>query len=317
MPIVTWPPNHSSQPAILIVDDSPSNLHVLAHALQNKYDVIVATNGHSVLQILETQPHPDLILLDIMMPDMDGHEVCRRLKSNAGTRNIPVIFVTARDSLSDQQLGFNLGAVDYITKPVEVPLLLARVDVHIRLKLKSERLEELAMVDGLTDIANRRALDEALRRESGRAAREQSSLAVLMIDIDHFKEYNDHYGHGAGDACLRKVAHRLKTEVHGPSDVVARYGGEEFCIVLPNCDAPNALHVAEHLRLSIEALHIPHLYSSVSGLVTVSIGCSARHIPPSEAGSLSLRAEADEALYTAKSQGRNRVVLRAGPDVHA
>lgn len=298
-----------ARPSVLIVDDTPSNVQILAHALKHRYEVMVAVNGKNALALLQQDRKPDLILLDVMMPEMDGYEVCRRIKEDHANWNIPVIFVSAKDAVEDQQNGFNLGAVDYITKPFELPLVLARVAVHIRLKLKSQHLEKLALVDGLTDIPNRRALDDMLQRECGRSAREGYSLAVLMIDIDHFKAFNDHYGHGAGDECLRQVAQALAAALHRPGDFIARYGGEEFCILLPDCDSQGAIQVAEHLRDAIETLAIPHAYSSVAKHVTVSIGISVHQTKGGDTCPPTIHREADEALYTAKTHGRNRVAV--------
>ncbi|AGX87450.1 cell cycle response regulator [Candidatus Symbiobacter mobilis CR] len=302
---MTFPPN---RPTILIVDDTPGNIQILAQALLRDYEVLVSTNGPAALELLQAGHRPDLILLDVMMPGMDGHEVCRRIKADPATWNLPIIFITARDAVEDQQFGFNLGAVDYITKPFEVPLVLARVGVHIRLQQKSARLEKLAMLDGLTDIPNRRALDDLLDRECGRAARDGTPLAVLMIDIDHFKAYNDHYGHGVGDDCLRRVAHTLGAELHRPGDFLARYGGEEFCIVLPHCDTAGATQIAENLRAAVAALAIPHAHSSAAVHISISVGLCSRAIGPEPDCGPALLAAADEALYCAKRQGRNQVV---------
>lgn len=299
----------SGRASVLVVDDSPTNIQILAQGLNGLYDIVVATSGPDALGLLREEAKPDLVLLDVMMPAMDGYEVCRRIKADPTTRNIPVIFVTTRDTVSDQQYGFDLGAVDYIAKPVEMPLVLARVAVHIRLKLKSERLEKLAMIDGLTDIPNRRGLDDALRREYGRAVREKTSLAILMIDVDEFKAFNDHYGHGAGDVCLQRVAAVLARGPQRPGDFVARYGGEEFCVLLPGCDARGAKEVAESLTRSVNALKIPHAWSGAARHVSISIGISARPVARDEHWPPTILREADEALYRAKSEGRNRAVL--------
>lgn len=296
------------RPLVLIVDDTPTNIQVLAHALRHRYAIKIATSGPAALALLEQDgPPPDLVLLDVMMPDMDGHEVCRRLKENPKTQPIPVIFVTAMSDSEDQQRGFDLGAVDYITKPFVIPLVLARVAIHIRLKLQAERLEKLAMIDGLTDVPNRRALDDTLAREIARANRSGSPLSLLMIDIDNFKAYNDHYGHGAGDECLRTVAQAIGGSLLRPGDFLGRYGGEEFAAILPDCDAPGALSVAEKLRESVAGLRIPHRHSDAAEHVTVSIGCATRKPMAKEAGAVTV-ADADQALYAAKARGRNRVV---------
>lgn len=293
-------------PVVLIVDDTPTNLLILTEALKHEYTIRTATNGLDALALLQEPDKPDLILLDVVMPGMDGYEVCRRIKQSPATWHIPVIFVTAMAQAKDQKLGFDLGAVDYITKPFEVHLVVARVNVHMRLKLKSEMLEKLAFLDGLTDIPNRRALEEDLDQEWGRAKRSNTPLSVLMIDIDFFKAFNDHYGHGVGDECLRKVARELERGLMRPGDFVGRYGGEEFSVILPNCDSAGAALVAEKLRERVDALKIPHEYSEVCDHVTISVGYTTRQVA-SDTILNALTEEADKALYLAKSRGRNRV----------
>ena len=293
-------------PYVLVIDDTPINCQLLTHALRKDYLVRTASSGEEGLAILGEERKPDLILLDIMMPGMDGYEVCRRIKGEMSTRNIPVIFVTALDQPRDQQQGFALGAVDYISKPFDILLVKARVAVHVRLKLKSEMLERMAFVDGLTDIPNRRALETTLNSEWARAQRSGGLLSLLMIDIDMFKAYNDCCGHGLGDVCLRRVAHELRAGLLRCSDFVGRYGGEEFLAILPDCDAPGALLVGERLRRRVAELNIPHPQSQVADVVTISIGAASCR--PRQQGVLSeFLSEADRALYAAKSRGRNRV----------
>jgi len=280
---------------------------VLGEALHADYQIKVAGSGMQALQIAADEPHPDLILLDVMMPEMDGFEVCRRLKSNPQTWRIPVIFVTAKDEESDEELGLNLGAVDYITKPISIIIAKARIRNHIRLKQQADLLESISLVDALTHIPNRRRFDEAINAEWKRAAREQALLSLLVIDIDHFKEYNDNYGHGAGDVCLQAVAAALQSGVSRPGDLVARYGGEEFVVVLPETPGEAASQIANRMCESVRNLNLTHAYSSTSPFVTVSIG-SATTRPHGEADSPNrLLDEADKMLYQAKKSGRDRV----------
>lgn len=300
-------PEPERRASVLIVDDTPANIQILAMGLRQHYDIRVATSGQDALASLKQEPRPDLILMDVMMPGMDGYELCRRIKEDSATWNIPLIFVTAKADVADQQKGFNLGAVDYISKPFEMPLVLARVGVHVRLKRKSERLEQLTLLDALTDIPNRRALQEALVRECGRAMRQKQGLAIIMLDIDHFKAFNDRYGHGAGDDCLIRVARALQAAIHRPADLLARYGGEEFCVVLPECSESGALHVAETLREAILALAIPHAGAPGTGIVTASIGYAHFEAPETDCSQMLLR-HADQALYAAKARGRNQIV---------
>lgn len=293
-------------PTVLIVDDTPGNIQLLTRALAQTYLIQSAANGPAALSLLQAADKPDLILLDVMMPVMDGYEVCRRIKQDPETRNIPVIFVTAMDQIKDQKRGFDQGAVDYITKPFWLEMVIARVNVHVRLKVKSEMLEKLAFLDGLADIPNRRGLEKGLIKEWGRAKRSGTPLSALMIDIDHFKAFNDQYGHGAGDACLRRVAQTLAGGLARPGDFVGRYGGEEFTVILPDCNTAGAALVAEHLRARVDALGISHVRSPVADHVTISIGYQAR-IAGTSGPWTDLMEEADKALYLAKSRGRNRI----------
>jgi diguanylate cyclase (GGDEF)-like protein len=301
-PIMIEEPN----PLILIVDDTNTNIQILAQTLLQDYRVKFATSGQAALQLASGPEKPDLILLDVMMPEMDGYEVCRRLQDKPSTHNIPIIFVTAKSDIQDQEYGFNLGAVDYIIKPFEMPVVRARVRNHINLKRKTELLEKLALLDGLTNIPNRRRFDEVLRLEWKRAARNHASLSLLMIDVDHFKAFNDNYGHGAGDECLRRVAYSLNKALFRAGDVVARYGGEEFAVVLPKCNADNARNVAERIRATVETLNILHRYADAADHITVSIGYAAL-VPNQNGDPHALVEAADRSLFLAKQGGRNRV----------
>jgi diguanylate cyclase (GGDEF)-like protein len=259
------------------------------------------------LDIARREPHPDLILLDVMMPDMDGFEVCRRLMQDKDTHKIPVIFVTAKNADADEELGLNLGAVDYITKPFMIPIAKARIRTHIRLKQQADLLESLSLLDALTQIPNRRRFDETLISEWKRAARDETPLSLMMIDIDHFKQYNDYYGHGCGDSCLQSVASELCNSVSRPGDLVARYGGEEFVAILPDTDQASALKIAELMRQNIEMLGLPHAFPEVGAVVTISVGVATQVKVNPESSTKILSDAADKALYLAKEGGRNRV----------
>jgi diguanylate cyclase (GGDEF)-like protein len=293
------------KPTILIVDDMPINISVLYDLLQHDYQLKAATSGFDALAIAKGEDKPDLILLDVEMPEMDGYEVCKALKESAISKNIPIIFVTARNNPEDEEYGFNLGAVDYISKPFYPTIVKARVKTHIEMKLKSDRLEELSMIDGLTHIPNRRFFDESYAQRFKEATRDHTTLAVLMCDVDYFKDYNDHYGHGKGDDCLIKIASALQSTLKRPSDIVARYGGEEFVILLKEIDEEGAKNVARHLVESISALHLTHEYSSIADEVTISVGLAFKTTEDTPEQTLE---KADEALYRAKESGRNRYV---------
>ena len=293
-------------PKILIVDDVPSNIKVLIQALKNpEYDILAATNGPDALAIAVSE-RPDLILLDIMMPKMDGYEVCAELKKNKKTEQIPIIFVTVKDEDKDEARGLDLGAVDYITKPIRAPIVKARIKNHLELKRQRDLLEKLSSVDGLTGIPNRRRFNEFLDLEWRRTLRTRSSLSIIMMDIDYFKLFNDYYGHAAGDECLRKVAQTVVNSIKRITDLVARYGGEEFISVLPLVEMDDAITIAKRVQLSVVALKIPHVLSSVSEYVTMSLGV-ATTVPSLDITPGSLIKAADKALYEAKAAGRNQV----------
>ncbi|WP_300155558.1 diguanylate cyclase [Solidesulfovibrio sp.] len=291
---------------VLVVDDAPSNLAILTETLRGEFDVRIATSGPEALRLVDASA-PDLILLDILMPDMDGYEVCRRLKADHTTRNIPIIFLTAKNEVSDETLGLALGAVDYITKPVTVPVVQARVRAHVELKRRGDLLETLSMRDGLTGIPNRRRFDECLERAWRHSMRCATPLSVIMADIDDFKAYNDAYGHVAGDACLRRVAMALSEVLRRPGDLAARFGGEEFAIVLEDTDLAGAMHVAEAMRLTVRALGMEHVGSRAAPVVTVSLGVASA-VPVGVLLPESLLLTADRMLYQAKLAGRDRVV---------
>jgi diguanylate cyclase (GGDEF)-like protein len=293
---------------ILVVDDVPDNIRVLSSMLADEgHQISAATNGRQALKLAEVSS-PDLILLDVMMPGMDGYEVCAALKANPQLSSIPVIFITALADVEDETRGLGLGAVDYITKPFKEAVVRVRVRTHLELKHQRDILQNLSRLDGLTGIPNRRAFDERLDQDWRRGARMGESLGVLMIDVDLFKQYNDTNGHLAGDDCLRQVAGSLAGGLLRAWDFVARYGGEEFVCLLEGLDLAALSQVAERLRAAVEALQIPHGDSSVSPWVTISIGAALGQ-PTLEASPTGLVEAADLQLYEAKRSGRNRVSL--------
>jgi diguanylate cyclase (GGDEF)-like protein len=290
---------------VLIVDDTPANIEVLCETLDGEYEILFATNGPDALEIA-VDTSPDLILLDVVMPEMDGYQVCARLKEDPRTRGIPVIFVTAMDQEEDEAKGLNVGAIDYVTKPIRPPIVKARVRNHLELKRARDFLENLSSRDGLTGIYNRRRLDEVLEAEWRRARRSQSCLSLLLLDIDHFKAFNDHYGHLAGDDCLRQLAHAMVTGVQRSCDLVARYGGEEFACLLPDTDLHGAVQVANRISDRIASLNVPHAFSGVADHITVSVGVGTE-TPLVGQSFFDLIRRADEQLYIAKGLGRNQI----------
>ncbi len=291
---------------ILVVDDSAENIDILVSLFKDDYMVAAARDGEKALKMATKTP-PDLILLDIIMPHMDGYEVCRKLKESEATRNIPVIFITALSEALDEVKAFSIGAVDFISKPFQPIVVKARVNTHMNLKMKSDMLETLAAIDGLTHIYNRRKFDETLDLEWRRTARARTPLSLIMLDIDHFKLFNDNYGHARGDDCLKRVADALKNALQRPGDFIGRYGGEEFAVILADSDPEGARHMAEKLRQAVADLKIPHEYSDTASCVTISLGVATLRAPSADVSLEKFIDAADDMLFQSKKNGRNQV----------
>ena len=296
------------RPRLLVVDDQPVNIVSLYEIFHHDHEVFISTNGNQALEMCRSCA-PDLILLDILMPDIDGLEVCRQLKADSETADIPIIFVTAQDNPDAETGGLNAGAVDFITKPVNPAVVRARVRTHLTLKTQSDLLRSLVFIDGLTGVANRRRFDESLDAEWRRCRRISSPLSLFMVDLDHFKLFNDSYGHQAGDACLQKVAETLKRQLGRSHDLVARYGGEEFVCLLPDIHLVNALQKAEAMVRAVRDQSLPHCSSTTDSVVTISLGVAVI-VPGPNLVPADLVSAADAQLYAAKHQGRNRVCAR-------
>lgn len=296
------------KPTILVVDDMTTTLLLIHDLLKDTYEVKIAKSGTKALEILESPNDIDLILLDIEMPDINGYDVCKRIKNNETIKNIPIIFITGRTSQEDEEYGLNLGAIDYITKPFNKAIVKLRIKNYLDLKIKNDMLEKLSMYDGLTNIRNRRFFDETFEKTFNEIKRDKKSLAVLMIDIDFFKPYNDNYGHGQGDETLRKVAKALEKTIKRASDFVARYGGEEFVILLKDINKDGVEAVANNLLNAIRELKITHEFSKIEKYVTVSIGASFYN-SSSDITKLELLLKADETLYSVKNSGRNNFAI--------
>ncbi|HAJ25889.1 MAG TPA: diguanylate cyclase response regulator [Syntrophus sp. (in: bacteria)] len=272
----------------------------------------------------------DLIIMDIVMPEINGIEACRRIKEDDRFEDVPIIMITALADKGILQLAFDAGAMDYITKPVDKLELIARVRSSLRLKDEMENrrererellvmsrklaaanqiLQRLSLLDGLTGIPNRRRFDEVLAHEWQQAMRSKQPLSIVMIDIDHFKAFNDHYGHLTGYDCLRKVALAMSGILKRPTDILARYGGEEFAAILPMTASDGADAIAEAMRTGVVNLAIPHDHSSAASLVTVSMGI-ATLVPRRGMTAAMLISAADQALYEAKAGGRNRIIVK-------
>ena len=316
---------------ILLVDDDPGTIRVLAAILAGVGNLAFAVSGEDALRMAR-RSIPDLILLDAEMPGMSGFLVCEALKADSELAHVPVIFITSHREPGFEVSGFDLGAADFIAKPVNAALVLARVKAQLRVKHLADESHRLAMTDGLTGVANRRRFDESLEREWNSARRVGDALALLMIDVDHFKAFNDLYGHPAGDTCLLSLARAMTSACVRPADLVARYGGEEFTVLLPKTSQSGAEHVAHAVLEAVDALAIVHAGSATAAHVTVSIGIASCHadsacwMPVSVDLRLVDRASArcfakdlvhaaDKALYAAKNAGRARASAHAVDDL--
>ena len=293
------------KPRLLVVDDQPTNIQVLYRVFADDCQVFMATSGEQALHTAREEA-PDVILLDVMMPDMDGYEVCRQLKQDSATRDIPILFVTAHHEAQEEARGLACGAVDFITKPIHPAVVRARVHTHLTLQRQTEVLKRLVFIDALTHAFNRRYFDERLAEEWGRAQRTGRPLGLILIDVDYFKQFNDVNGHQRGDDALRQVAQALKATTLRPGDVVCRYGGEEFACLLPDTDLDGALQVAQRMKLAVRDLAIGHPASAVAEVLTISAGVAVR-TPTSRGDAAALLALADAQLYRAKAEGRARV----------
>lgn len=314
--------NSAEQPSggerILVVDDHPDNVEIINARLASRgFNIETATNGQEALDKVQANP-PHLILLDVMMPLMDGFEVSRRIKTDETLPYIPIILVTARDSTEDKVEGLDSGADDYITKPINFPELEARVRSMLRIKrlqdeldeknremeVVNKRLRKLSVTDGLTELFNHRHVHELLHEEFERSKRSGESIAVVMMDLDKFKAVNDTYGHPTGDVILYETAQILR-ETAREIDMLGRYGGEEFVAILPGATEEAAAQFAERVREAVAE----HVYEDEEHEVRMTVSCGAAAFPnPGTDTPDDLVKLADKALYEAKESGRNRVV---------
>lgn len=301
----------TAKPRLLVVDDQPINIHVINEIFKQDMDVLMATNGPSAIELCKSQT-PDLVLLDVMMPGMTGYDVCRALKADPSTQDIPVIFLTSLAEERDEIFGFQLGAVDFINKPISPIVVKSRVDTQLRLKLQSDLLRSIGLTDAMTGIANRRKFDETLDQQWRACERDRATLSLIILDVDFFKDYNDHCGHLMGDQCLKAIAQALAVTVRRPTDLLARFGGEEFACILPRTDGAGAINRARRLLKVVSDLKIEHLTSRVSPVVTISAGAAT--LTPGRFKTVSeLIGLADKALYRAKEGGRNQVQVMTAP----
>ncbi|PHY62198.1 diguanylate cyclase [Shewanella xiamenensis] len=285
---------------ILVVDDQPINIQIVFQVLGNEYNILMATSGKQAIKVCHDS-RPDLILLDVVMPEQDGLETCRQLKADKQLADIPVIFVTGLQHETDEDACWDAGGVDFIQKPFNTNTLRNRVKAHLALKRQADLLRSLSYLDGLTGIYNRRYFDNVLSIQLAQHRRKLSPLAVLMIDIDYFKKYNDTFGHLAGDDALRKVASALKHNGR-QADTVARYGGEEFVVLLADTDINGAVTVAKKMLHHVLELDIAHPQTPATKL-SISVGIAvADEAKGYDSNIIEL---ADQQLYLSKQRGRN------------
>jgi diguanylate cyclase (GGDEF)-like protein len=290
---------------LLVVDDDPNQLRFYLQGLSKQYYCQFARTAHDAINYARQFPQPDLIILDVGMPGLGGFEICRLLKDDQVTAHIPVIFASGTEDVDSKVRGFDLGCVDYITKPVLVPEMNARISTHLKLQRQAHMLESFTYLDPLTQVPNRRQYNEAMQREWSRSIRYAQPIAMILIDIDFFKQFNSFYGHAVGDDCLIKIAHSLHSLSRRPGDLFARIGGEEFVLILSDCDEQGAVNKAEEVMETISQLNIANQGAPNHDRVTVSIGIAVAKPKVSEEP-LALFQAADEALYNAKNTGRNK-----------
>ena len=304
-----------SQSLVLIVDDEPFIRLILRHFLEREgYKIAEAQNGIEAIKVFK-QLHPDIVLLDAVMPDMDGFECCTQLELLAHSKYTPILMITGLEDEVSVDRAFAVGAIDYITKPIinwavlrqRVKRLIQQSQLQQKLEAVNLELQRLVTIDGLTQVANRRRFEEYFNHEWQRMKRDKCPLCLIICDVDFFKLYNDTYGHRVGDRCLQKIAKAIKDIIKRPGDLVARYGGEEFAVILPNTDTEGATHVADNICQVVRTLAIPHKNSQVSPYVTLSAGFTTE-IPQPDSDMEEMISAADRALYQAKIAGRDRFV---------
>jgi len=313
---------------VLLIDDQPMIAEAVRRAMSSEEDIDFHYCQDPTKAIkLATEINATVILQDLVMPEIDGLMMVRYFRVNKATAKIPIIVLSTKEEATIKSEAFQLGANDYMVKLPDKIEMIARIRYHSRayiyqlerdeafraleesrakLAQANQTLKKLSSLDGLTGIANRRSFDEMLQKEWNRAMRSEKTIGLIMLDIDFFKLYNDHYGHQGGDDCLKKVAGGLASAIHRDADFLARYGGEEFSAILPDTDLEGAVKVAEEMRLAVQDLKIEHAKSKVADTVSISIGVSTM-VPQRGSDPEILIAAADQALYKAKEEGRNRV----------
>ena len=293
---------------ILIVEDDPVNINVVVGFLRDEFVLSIAKTQQKALELLAEKPI-DIVLLDLNLPDGSGFDICQIVRADRETYSSPsIIVMTGSDSVADELRCLELGANDYITKPLHELVLKARMMIQLELLRKTALLNKLARIDGLTEVANRRAFDETLVREWHRCKRAGQPLSLLLVDVDDFKKFNDTYGHASGDMCLRQVASLLSKVFKRASDLVARFGGEEFAVVMPNTDQKDAISLANVALGKMVERSIPHTASTAHDVVTFSGGLITTFPVDVDLTAEEIIDQADRQLYAAKKQGRARIM---------
>jgi diguanylate cyclase (GGDEF)-like protein len=292
---------------VLIVDSSSLVLNTIYNVLSPEYRVECAMSGYEALEVLSTKAI-DLALIDSSLPDINGYNLCRQMKKNDHWQDIPVIFLSDQKEIQNQLVGFSLGAIDYMIKPIEPLLLKARLKNYISLKKYYDKLKRQSLFDELTKLPNRRYFYKVIKQEWKMACTKEMCISLLFLDIDFFKEYNDFYGHVAGDVCLNKIAKALKKSIHHTHDLAARYGGEEFVIILPHTRMDGAIQVAQYVRSNIDALAIRQAETIPFSYITVSVGVTSI-IPKNKCKVLDFIRLADKAMYQSKKRGRDQITI--------
>lgn len=301
----TAPATEGRTARLLVVDDQPVNIQAIYEIFAGSYEVFMATSGEQALNFCRNTP-PDLVLLDRIMPEMDGLEVCHQLKQQLQTRHIPVIFVTASGQTDEEMACWAVGAADFVTKPVNPVTLRKRVEAHLALARQADRMRDRSAVDSLTGIASRRYFDSRFKDAWRHSMRTQLPVSLILADIDFFKRYNEHYGHARGDACLRQIALAFKDSLKRAYDIVARFGGEEFICLLPETPLEGAEQVASTLANAVQTLAIEHLDNDGSAIVTISLGVCSQIARQAEDHEMLIK-ETERQLRHAKQQGRRQV----------
>lgn len=300
------------KPKVLVVDDQPLPMELLVQTLCDDYQLYMATSGEQALALCRSDP-PDLVLLDVLMPGMDGFSVCKALKANPATATIPVIFVTARADPGQETHGLSLGAVDFIAKPINPAVVRARVHTHLTLKFQADMLKKLVLLDGLSGVFNRRYFDQQLASEWGRSTRSGLPLSLILLDVDHFSAYNARYGHQAGDDCLRLIAVALKGVLRRPADLVARFAGEEFACLLPDTSPADVRKLANDMAQRVRDLGQLQPGHTAMQHITVSIGLVTRtHAAAGQVDGFLQEVSAQLALAKASGPGQIRSTVMQG-----